>query len=431
MMSKRTLSRLAASVATAALAAGLAAAPAAAQTTVTWMYVDNNPANIDAWRSIADAFEAENPGVTIDMQFLENESYKAKLPALLQSDDAPDMFYSWGGGVLDIQRSSGFLQPVTAAMDADGGAWKNTFAEAAVEGLTFDGDIWAVPFKVGALAFFYNKEMFAAAGVDAEAIQTWDDFLAAIQQIKDAGMTPLGCDGADKWPLHFYYSYLIMRHGGPDALARVKAGEPDAFFDDAFIQAGEDIVQLGAMEPCQAGWQGSKWPASAGMFGDASVAMILSFEDFERRQVAQATDGVGQDFGNIGRFTFPAIEGGMGDPASTLGALNGWAVSANAPAETLDFLRFFSNEENSRLLASQTGIIPATKNTDDAIGLALAAVTAAELAVSPYHQNYLDQDLGPNLGRAVNDVSVELWAGDITPEEAAQTLQDTAEMDSM
>src|SRR5690606_31142699 len=153
---------------------------------------------------------------------LENEAYKAKLPALLQSDEAPHMFYSWGGGVLNIQRSSGFLQPLTAAMEADGGAWKSTFAESAVDGLSFDGDIYAVPFKVGALSFFYNKEMFAEAGVDASAIKTWSDFLGAVQTIKDAGMTPLGCDGADKWPLHFYYSYLIMRHGGPDALASVK-----------------------------------------------------------------------------------------------------------------------------------------------------------------------------------------------------------------
>jgi len=411
------------------LALTAAVTPTIAQTEINWMYVENNEANLEVWRSIAEAFEAENPGVTVNMQFLENEAYKAKLPALLQSDDAPDMFYSWGGGVLDIQRSSGFLQPVTAALEADGGAWKSTFAESAVEGLSFDGDVWAVPFKVGALAFFYNKAMFAEAGVDAEAIKTWDDFLGAIQKLKDAGITPLGCDGADKWPLHFYYSYLIMRHGGPDALAAVKAKEPNAFFGDAFIKAGEDIVELGAMEPCQAGWQGSKWPSSAGMFGDGSVAMLLSFEDFERRQVAQATDKKGQPYDNIGRFTFPSVEGGVGDPASTLGALNGWAVSKNAPPETLDFLKFFSNEENARRLAAETGIIPATKNTEDSIGLALAAETAGDLAVSPYHQNYLDQDLGPNLGRSVNDVSVELWGGEITPEEAAQYLQDTADLE--
>lgn len=431
MISKKFLrSATLAAAAFTALGAGVTAA-AAADTTVTWMYVENNQGNLDVWRSIADEFEANHPGVKIDMQFLENEAYKAKLPALLQSDDAPDMFYSWGGGVLDIQRKSGFLQPLTEAMNADNGAWKNTFAESAIKGLSFDGDIWAVPFKVGTVAFFYNKDLFDKAGVDASAISTWGDFLDAVQKLKDAGITPLGCDGADKWPLHFYYSYLIMRNGGSEALAAVKNGEPDAFKKDAFIKAGEQLAELGSMDPCQAGWQGSHWPSEMGEFADGRVAMILSFEDTQRRQVAQATDGKGLDDANIGRFIFPMVEGGKGQPTATFGGLNGWAVSKNAPPETIEFLKFFSNKENSSRLASETGIIPATKDTEDAIKLSLAAETAAQLANSPYHQNYLDQDLGPNLGRTVNDVSVELWAGDITPEEAAQTLQDTADMENM
>lgn len=430
-MSTRILPRIAAAAATASLAVGLTAGAALAETTITWMYVENNEGNLAVWRSIADAFEAEHPDVTIDMQFLENEAYKAKLPALLQSDDAPDLFYSWGGGVLDIQRSSGFLQPVTEAMDADGGAWRNSFAASAVNGLSFDGDVWAVPFKVGTVAFFYNKDLFAEAGVDGSAIQTWDEFLGAIQQLKDAGITPLGCDGADKWPLHFYYSYLIMRIGGEEAMAAAKAHEPDAFLSDAFIEAGNRMIELGAMEPCQPGWQGSHWPSEMGEFGDGRVAMALSFEDTQRRQIAQATDGVGLSDDQIGRFIFPMVEGGAGDPLATFGGINGWAVGRDAPPETIEFLKFFSNVENSRILASETGIIPATNGAEDAIGLSYAAETAAQLGDSPYHQNYLDQDLGPNLGRTVNDVSVELWAGDITAEEAAQTLQDTSDMESM
>ena len=43
------------------------------------------------------------------MQFLENEAFKAKLPTLLQSNDAPDFFYSWGGGVLKQQSETGTL----------------------------------------------------------------------------------------------------------------------------------------------------------------------------------------------------------------------------------------------------------------------------------------------------------------------------------
>ena len=416
-------------LASASAATTLFMAGSALAVDITWMHVETNENSLKVWQSIADAYQKDHPDVNIQLQFLENEAYKAKLPALLQSSEAPDMFYTWGGGVLDIQRSSGFLQPVTEAMDADNGAWRKTFAASAINGLTFDGDVWAVPVRVGTVAFFYNKEMFKKAGVDGDAIKTWDDFLGAVQKIKDAGMVPLGCDGADKWPLHFYYSYLVMRNGGEAALAAVKAREPNAFMADAFIKTGEQLNQLGAMDVCQPGWEGSHWPSEMGELGDGRVAMALSFEDTQRRQKQSSTSGEGIGDENVGRFVFPVVEGGKGDAGATFGGLNGWAVSKNAPPETIDFLKFYTSVDNQRLLARETGIIPVVKGADDAIATQFVRDAAVQLSDSDYHQNYLDQDLGPNLGRTVNDVSVELWAGRMTPQEASQTLQDTADLE--
>ena len=37
-------------------------------------------------------------------------------------------------------------------------------------------------------------------------IKTWDDLLAAVKKLKAAGITPLVVGGADKWPLHFYWT---------------------------------------------------------------------------------------------------------------------------------------------------------------------------------------------------------------------------------
>jgi raffinose/stachyose/melibiose transport system substrate-binding protein len=405
------------------------AGSAAAQTTVDWLYVENNPDTIALWEEMVAEYEAANPGIDINMQFLENEAFKAKLPSLLQSDEAPDVFYSWGGGVLDIQRSSGALRPLTPEMDANGGEWRNSYSAGAINGLTFDGDLWAVPYRTGVVAFFYNKEQFADAGVDASAIKTWDDFLGAIQALKDAGHTPLTCGGADKWPLHFYYSYLIMRNGGQATMQAAKSGEPDAFLNDAFVKAGEQVAELGAMEPCQNGWQGSHWPSPLGDFADGRAAMMLGFEDTNLDQIPQATDGVGLAQDNIGRFPFPAVEGGAGDPTDTFGGLNGWAVTVNASDETIDFARWLTAADQQRRMATVIGMIPVAIGADDGVTDPLVRESAAALVASSYHQNYLDQDLGPNLGRTVNDVTVELWAGDTSPQDAAQTLQDTADME--
>ena len=77
-----------------------------------------------------------------------------------------------------------------------------------------DNKISAVPFKLGTVSFFYNKALFAKAGVDATAIKTWDDYLAAVKKIKAAGIVPIAGGGGEKWPIHFYWSYLVMRDGG-------------------------------------------------------------------------------------------------------------------------------------------------------------------------------------------------------------------------
>ena len=60
---------------------------AMAQTTVRWLHIEANPAQVKIWEEVARGFEAKNPGVKVEMQFLENEAYKAKLPTILQSKD--------------------------------------------------------------------------------------------------------------------------------------------------------------------------------------------------------------------------------------------------------------------------------------------------------------------------------------------------------
>ena len=57
----------------------------------------------------------------------------------------------------------------------------------------------------------------AKAGLDGSKIKTWDDLLDAVKKLKAAGVTPLVVGGADKWPLHFYWTNLAVRVGGKAA----------------------------------------------------------------------------------------------------------------------------------------------------------------------------------------------------------------------
>jgi raffinose/stachyose/melibiose transport system substrate-binding protein len=407
----------------------LGAGAASAKTVVKWLHLELDPKFVAKWEEIVKTYEAQHPDVDIQMQFLENEAFKAKLPTLLQSDDVPDFFYSWGGGVLKQQSETGALQEVTPALDADGGKLRKAYTPASVNGFTFDGKVWAVPYKVGLVSFFYNKELFAKAGVKADDIKTWTNFLDAVKKLKDAGIVPIAGGGGEKWPIHFYWSYLVMREGGQKVFDAAKKGEGEGFLDPAIIKAGDDLAELGKIEPFQPGYLGATWPQTLGVFGDGKAAMILGFENTEANQRKNAGDGKGLAPENIGRFAFPAVEGGAGKTTDTLGGLNGWAVTKKASKEALDFLAFLTNADNEREMAKAAMLLPVAVGADDGVKNPLLAESAKQLSGSTWHQNYFDQDLGAAVGRVVNDVAVEIVSGQMSSKDGAQQIQDAFELE--
>ena len=107
---------------------------------------------------------------------------------------------------------------------------------------------------MGEVVFYYNKKLFEKAGVKAEDIKSWDDFLGAVKKLKAAGITPIVVGAGEKWPMHFYYSYLVMRIGGDHALADAKAGKDGGFKNATFVEAGKRLASSRALEPFQPGY---------------------------------------------------------------------------------------------------------------------------------------------------------------------------------
>ncbi|MEH0293361.1 MULTISPECIES: ABC transporter substrate-binding protein [Agrobacterium] len=414
--------------ATTSIALMLGAASASAATVVKWMHVELDPKSVAVWEEIAKEYEAKHPDVDVQLQFLENEAFKAKLPTLLQSNDVPDFFYSWGGGVLEEQSKTGALKDLTDVFDADGGKLRQAYNASAIDGLSFDGKVWAVPYRVSLVSFFYNKELFAKAGVKAEDIKTWDDFSATVKKIKEAGIVPIAGGGGEKWPIHFYWSYLVMRNGGQAVFDAARKGEGEGFMDPAIIKAGEQLAAFGKLEPFQPGYLGSTWPQALGVFGDGKAAIILGFDNTEANQRKNAGDGKGLAPENIGRFAFPIVEGGAGKATDTLGGLNGWALTKNASKEAIDFATFLTSKESEEKMATAGMILPVATGAAGAVKNPLLADSAKQLAASTWHQNFFDQTLGAAVGRVVNDISVEIVSGQMTSEEGAQQIQDAFEL---
>ncbi len=414
----------------------LALIPAAAMTfggamayaeTVNWLHIEQNPDVLAYYEEMVNQFEADHPGVTVEMSYLENQSFKQKLTTMLQSDARPHIFYSWGGGVFDAQAEAGFLREITDAVEGD---WAKQYPQSAVDAFTNDGKIYGSPMLTSQVVFWYNKDLMAEAGVDPDSIETWDELLAAVQQLKDAGIVPLAAGGADKWPLHFYWTHLAIRVGGQEAFDAAINSEGDGFAAEAFVEAGRKFQELVELEPFQEGFLASTNEEASGMFGNGETAMYLNGNWLYNIQRVMSADGEGLSDDQLGFFTFPMVEGGAGQPTDTLGGINGWLVGNGAPDAAVDFLRVLTSKETQTEMAAHDFYIPVAEGASANMKNPFFKQIAENIAASDYHQIFYDQKLGPAVGLVVNDVSADIAAGVMSPEDAARTVQEAWEFEN-
>ena len=372
------------------------------------------------------AYEAQNPGVDVVFEYIANEAYKSKLPTLLQSNARPDIFYSWGGQTLVEQAEAGFLKDISGEITEEVRA---TFPEAALTAYSVDGALHGLPLYATEVVFWVNTALTEQAGVDHTAIKTWDDLLAAVQTMKDAGVTPIVVGGQDKWPLHFYWSYLALREGGADVVTAAMEGADGGFEAEPFIAAGADFQKLTDLEPFQPGFMGTTYETASGMFADGNGALHLmgDWDYLPMRGRSQSGEGLPDE--QLAIISFPAVA----DPVSedgdnvTLGGMNGWAVTSDAAPGTVDFLTFLLNRDHQEEVAREGIFIPIVKGAEQALENPFFQQVAQDIAASSYHQIFLDQFLGASVGATVNDISADLAQGAITPEDAAAQVQEAWE----
>lgn len=374
------------------------------------------------YADLATAFEAANPDVKINLEYIANEAYKTKLPTLLQSDARPDVFYSWSGLTLVEQAEAGFLRDISSLVSDE---TLSAISEGMVEAYRVNGELVGLPLYAAEVVFWVNTALTEKAGVDYSTIKTWGDFLAAVTTLKEAGVTPIIAGGQDKWPLHFYWSYLALRLGGADTLPAATGGEGDGFLAAPFVEAGEKFQQLVDLEPFQPGFMSTTFETSNTLFSNDKGAFHLMGEWAYSAIQDQAGQGAPLTDDNLAVISFPIVEGGADvEGTVTLGGINGWAVTKDAPDEAVAYLEFMLEQENQRRAAELGIFIPITEGAEDGIANPYFKEIAEDLSNSTYHQIFLDQFLGASVGATVNDVSADLAAQVISPEKAAEQVQE-------
>lgn len=77
---------------------------------------------------------------------------------------------------------------------------------------TFGAKQYGVPLGLSAgNLLWYNKDMFAAQGIDPATIATWGGTRVAAQKFKDAGVAPIAFGNSEGWTGNHLFNHLTLR----------------------------------------------------------------------------------------------------------------------------------------------------------------------------------------------------------------------------
>ncbi|GAA2904587.1 extracellular solute-binding protein [Nonomuraea rubra] len=395
---------------------------APAKVTLEWWHLSTAEPLKSLWAQRAKEFEAKNPNVTIKATVLENEAYKAKLTTITQSGNAPDVFASWGGGVLKQQIDAGLVKDIST----DVADVLPTFTPAALSAYQLDGKTYGLPTDIGLVGFWYNKKLFEKAGI-TEPPATWSAFLEDVKKLKAAGVTPIALAGKEKWPGHYYWAYLALRIAGLDALKQ--AAVDHDFTKPDFVAAGQQVKALADLQPFQKGFLGAAYSTPDGQ--SATVSNGKAAMELMGQWAPSVQNDSGKGLGDdLGFFPFPAVEGGKGSIGDAFGGGGGLTVGADAPKEAVDFVKFMTEMGNHTKAVESGGVLPVLKGEESAVKDPNLKQVATLLAGATGYQLYLDQAYPPAVGQQVNDSVAELIAGTKTPEEVGADISEVAKSEA-
>lgn len=405
----------------AATSAPAATEASAAKVTVTWWHIGTAEKDTALYQTLADEYMAAHPDVAIEITVLENEAFKSKLTTVMQSGEPPDLFHSWGGGVMNEYANAGLLRDITPELDADNGAWRSTFGPGPLGVYSYLGKNYGVPFDMGMVGFWYNKDLFAQAGIDAPPA-TWSELLEDVQALKAAGITPIAIGEGDKWPGHFWWGYLITRICGKAGFEAAAITRTGSFTDPCVVEASRKLQELAVLEPFQDGFLAATYGDEATAVGNGKAAMELmgQWAPAVQRDNSESKEGIGD---KLAWFPFPMVEGGAGDASDGYGGGNGYVVGKNASDAAIDFLKFLTGAESVTRIAEIGSALPVVNGATGVTDPYLLTIQE-RTGQAKYFQLYYDQALPPALGSVVNDTVQALLAGQLTPEEATQAVED-------
>ncbi|MBO9578381.1 MAG: extracellular solute-binding protein, partial [Microbacteriaceae bacterium] len=389
--------------------------------TLTWWHNATSGPLPDVWQQIAEDFMADHPNIIVEQTGYQNEDLQRTLiPNALAAGDPPDLFQVWPGGEIRDQVASGYLMPLDDAIPDTIASLGGSVAPWQVGGKTY-----GLPFTFGIEGFWYNKDLFAAAGI-TDTPTTLDELNDAVAKLRAAGTTPIAVGAGDKWPAAHWWYQFALHNCSVETLQDAAANFN--FDDECWVKAGEDLQAFIGTNPFQDGFLGT--PAqqgagsSAGLVANGQAAMEL-MGHWNAGTIGGLTPDQ-QVPAFLGWFPFPSIPGSAGDPTAALGGGDGFGCSASAPPECAELLAYILSETSQKAFAASGSGIPTLPAAVGSLEDENLKQVAEGLANSSYVQLWLDTEFGTTVGNAMNEGIVNLFAGAGTPQDIVKKMQDAA-----
>lgn len=377
---------------------------------------------IDGWNQMIDNFEAENEGVTVNLNL---QGEWTEIPQILAQERMAgknvDFVRTTGGTIRATLAPSGALMDLTDVITP----YEDRFVEGTLDNYVVGGHLWGVPYgETTTSCIYYNKTMFDELGLSEP--QTLDDLVNCANVIKEKKgiKNPWIHQGAivDYWQMWFAETFGQVTYH--DSVAKVEdwLSGKTSFVSDESITAFAKIRELFEKGVLTSDSFDTDDTAMKALFAKQEAAMFYG-GTWEYAPTLEIVDGAFE----IGVFQWPSLGEGMS--ALSCGAADdGVAIASNCNKDNWDyivkFLDHMTNDESVALTINPIQpIIPVFKSLSPA-----DMPCAEELAgFMPNTIVFLDWMWPSEINSVLGNQIAGVASGHITPEDAAQAMQDVYE----
>ena len=244
------------------------------------------------------------PNVTLEVTKLPDDNYYTSLKTKLASGECPDIILTQpmyaGQNSCYSLAEAGYL---TSLNDLDCVQGRKDLSS-----VTYGDDIVTASCNVAILGTYYNKELFAQAGIDSEP-QTWDEFLEDCQKLQDAGIQPIVMGDKDQYVLQFGLYQLAadeIYSKNPDYDTQLRDGDAE-FTDegtwDTVLEMYKTLYDKKYIDASQSLGYGASQAITDFIDGKAAMTFDGSFN-----AAALTAEGAAGDF-ERGYFPLPGTDG--------------------------------------------------------------------------------------------------------------------------